>query len=182
MATPSENVFAPPKAAVVDAPAGEEVEKASRGLRLLAKIIDGLLLTVGLGPAYFGAMPLLVQRAGTGIRPGTLDVWGAIAQTGGRFYLGLAVMLVVIAFDAFWVAQNGQTVGKKLCGIKIVRTNGSPAGFWRIFGLRYLISALIPMLLPVIGAVYFLVDSCVIFGGARRCIHDYIADTIVVRA
>jgi hypothetical protein len=34
----------------------------------------------------------------------------------------------------------------------------------------------------VLGGFYSLIDALVIFGDARRCCHDYIADTIVVRA
>jgi hypothetical protein len=35
---------------------------------------------------------------------------------------------------------------------------------------------------PFVGSFYPLVDVCWIFGEQRRCVHDYIADTIVIRA
>jgi uncharacterized RDD family membrane protein YckC len=79
------------------------------------------------------------------------------------------------------VHRNGQSIGKKCLGIKDVRTDGSRAGFGRIFGLRYLVNTLLTMI-PLIGSFYALVDVLMIFGSAKRCAHDYIADTIVVRA
>jgi hypothetical protein len=30
--------------------------------------------------------------------------------------------------------------------------------------------------------LYGIIDSLFIFGNARRCVHDYIADTIVIKA
>jgi hypothetical protein len=37
-------------------------------------------------------------------------------------------------------------------------------------------------MVPFLGPLYALVDACMIFGEQRRCCHDYIADTIVIRA
>jgi uncharacterized RDD family membrane protein YckC len=65
--------------------------------------------------------------------------------------------------------------------IKDVRTDGSRASFGRIFGLRYLVNTRLTMVLRL-GGLYGLVDVLMIFGSAKRCCHDYIADTIVVRA
>ena len=38
------------------------------------------------------------------------------------------------------------------------------------------------LVVPFIGGFYSIIDSLMIFGEQRRCIHDYIADTIVIRA
>jgi uncharacterized RDD family membrane protein YckC len=80
-----------------------------------------------------------------------------------------------------FVYRNGQTIGKKLVGIKVARTDGSRATLGRIFWLRYLLNTVIT-LVPGLGGLYALVDILMIFGEARRCCHDYIADTIVIRA
>jgi uncharacterized RDD family membrane protein YckC len=79
------------------------------------------------------------------------------------------------------VYQNGQTIGKRLLGIKVVRTDGSRASLSRIFFLRYLLNTLF-MWVPLAGGLYALVDPLMIFGEARRCCHDYLADTIVIWA
>ena len=68
-----------------------------------------------------------------------------------------------------------------MLGIKVVRTDGSRASFPRILFLRNILNLLI-MVVPLIGGIYALVDPLMIFGGARRCAHDHIADTIVIRA
>jgi len=35
---------------------------------------------------------------------------------------------------------------------------------------------------PLFGGLFWIVDVCLIFGEERRCLHDYIAGTKVVRA
>jgi uncharacterized RDD family membrane protein YckC len=39
----------------------------------------------------------------------------------------------------------------------------------------------LPCLLPYLGWIYLLADPLLIYQDSRRCIHDLIADTIVVR-
>jgi len=80
-----------------------------------------------------------------------------------------------------FVARYGQSIGKRICGIKVVRTDGSKASFWRIFLLRNLVNG-IPSLIPIVSTIYFLVDSLMIFSESRQCLHDKIASTIVVKA
>lgn len=61
------------------------------------------------------------------------------------------------------------------------RSDGSRATLARIFWLRNVVNDAIRFV-PVLGPLYGLVDVLMIFGGQRRCCHDYIADTIVIRA
>ena len=79
------------------------------------------------------------------------------------------------------VKRNGQTIGKKLAGIKVVRSDGSKASLGRIFWLRNIVNA-IPSAIPFLGSLYGLVDHLFIFGDKRQCLHDKIADTVVVTA
>ena len=58
-----------------------------------------------------------------------------------------------------------------------VRSDGAKASLGRIFWLRNVVNtvlAIIPM--------YGIVDALLIFGEARQCVHDKIADTIVIKA
>jgi uncharacterized RDD family membrane protein YckC len=90
--------------------------------------------------------------------------------------------LIVWSIVTTWlVATNGQSIGKRLVGIKVVRTDGSRASFARIFLLRNVVNSL-PNFLPYVGWLYQLIDPMLIYQESRQCLHDRIADTIVVRA
>jgi uncharacterized RDD family membrane protein YckC len=129
------------------------------------------------------AWPTLISGAKAGGRPniGIIGVWATLAGTGTAFYIGALIVLCLIVVTAVLVHRNGQTIGKKCLGIKIVRADGSPATLARIFWLRYFVTTLLS-LVPALGTLYVLVDILFIFGKPQRCIHDYIADTIVVKA
>jgi uncharacterized RDD family membrane protein YckC len=62
-------------------------------------------------------------------------------------------------------------------GIKVVRKDGSKASLGRIFFLRNVVNIILAFI-----PLYGLVDALLIFGESRQCIHDKIADTIVVKA
>jgi uncharacterized RDD family membrane protein YckC len=165
------NPYAPPLAAVRDivdplasaAPAG-------RSVRLGAAMLDGII---------FGALvylPLLVgvvigaaagQPADNGVNA-TLVIGGVLA---------LAGLVVWCWFTIIYVKRNGQSIAKKLLGIKVVRTDGTPISLGRIFWLRNVVNSLISIV-----PLYGIVDVLFIFGESRQCLHDKIADTIVVRA
>jgi uncharacterized RDD family membrane protein YckC len=179
MVMPANNNYAPPKSEVADVVADDEV-KASRGSRLGAAIIDNLILFVPMFPAYFQAAPLLM-RAAAGAPRNMFATWGVIASTGGWFYVGLLWFLIALIINGVLAYRNGQTIAKKWLGIKDVRTDGSRASFARIFWLRNVLNSVISFI-PFIGSFYGLIDVLFIFGPAKRCVHDYIADTIVIRA
>jgi uncharacterized RDD family membrane protein YckC len=177
MASNLGNQYAPPKSAVADIGDEGTSQLASRSARLGAIIVDSLLGFVAFIPAYATHWATILQQA----RGNPLGVWIGLAKTGGWFYVGLLVALVVLAIDLTLLARNGQTIGKKLLGIKVVRVDGSPVTLFRVFFLRYVCNTLIT-LIPLFGSLYSLVDCLMIFGEKRRMAHDYIADTIVINA
>ena len=165
------NPYAPPQAAVediVDPAAG--ILLADRGTRLGASILDGLI---------FGLMVYLPLVGGIAFAAGPNAVAGDPPQM--SFGLGLTVGLIGFAV---WAAiniklmrANGQSIGKKACGIKVIRPDGSAASLSRLIWLRNVLNALIGLI-----PLYGIIDALFIFGEARRCLHDHIADTIVVKA
>lgn len=162
------NPYAPPRAQVSDvANAGDELELAGRGIRLGAFLLDAL---IGLVLVY---LPLIMgglfDNWGTGTAPRISPIAGLLALIG---------VVVWIWFTVLYVARNGQTIAKKWLGIKVVRSDGSPASLGRIFWLRNVVNSLIN---SVFG-LYFIIDSLLIFSDSRQCVHDKIADTIVVVA
>jgi len=103
-------------------------------------------------------------------------------MAGGLFTLLLAVPWLVL--NILFVVRNGQTIGKKIVGIKVVRRDGSKASLSRIFWLRNVVTLVITTGLEAalggLGSLYSLVDHLLIFRASRQCLHDTIADTIVV--
>jgi uncharacterized RDD family membrane protein YckC len=162
-----ENPYAPPRAAVSDIRGpSEEPELAGRGIRLGAALLDmAMLIAIIVLPLVFGGA---VAGSGTDVRS---DLWSvaAILMMGG--------ILAYIVVTTIYVARNGQTIAKKLLGIKVVRTDGTKASLGRIFWLRFFVNYLLGFI-----PAYSLVDPLLIFSDSRQCIHDKLADTIVVVA
>ena len=167
MSTPADqNPFAPPAARVDDITVGGQ-QLAGRGARFGAAIIDGLIQ----GAVYFA----VVFAAVPSLRPGATQGFGQLAVT---LALGIVVFLVV---QGYLLVTRGQTIGKMLLGLRIVRPDGSRVDPGRVLGLRYVANWVL-MSIPFIGWIYSLVDSLMIFRESRKCLHDNIADTIVVTA
>lgn len=159
---------------------------AERGARLLAYTMDELILLGISLPILWRAVSVLASIAITGA-PGNPDVDGlTISGLLHTILSGPGTVITLIAFiiwcgiTTWLVATNGQSIGKRLVGIKVVRTDGSPASFARIFLLRNFVNT-VPLGIPYLGLIYQLVDPLLIYQDSRRCVHDLIADTTVVR-
>ena len=99
-----------------------------------------------------------------------------------------SVRLAVVAMVAYGIvngyllAQRGQTVGKVAVGVRIVSgETGRIVPVWKTFGLRYVLFQL-AFQIPLAGVVFALADALFIFGERRRCLHDFVARTLVVHA
>lgn len=144
----------------------------SRWLRLGAAIFDYMLVFAATIPLAVGIVIVAVLLGVNPSSPGA-----DVAPFIGAIALSM-VLFTLINYSP--LTHSGQTWGKKLCGIKIVCTDGSPADLFRLVGARYvLFAALAPI--PVLNIAYLL-NVLYIFGSERRCLHDVIADTIVVKA
>jgi uncharacterized RDD family membrane protein YckC len=165
-----DNRFAPPLAHVEDVAQAAGV-LAGRWTRLGATLIDAVVAGLAFGVIAL-VSPINVFRPSLAA---SSSFWVLILQ---NTVLGFILFLLI---HGYLLATRGQTVGKALLKIRIVRSDGSPASFTRIVGLRYLTTTVLASI-PIIGTIYGLIDVLFIFGAARRCLHDYIADTIVVTA
>ncbi len=169
------NPFQPPQASVSEVPVAGQ-EPGGRWERLGAALIDSLAVPLVIYlPVILVGAPSIILAISRHEEPAfTTAILGAFAVC---FLLVIAWIVVTIMF----VSRYGQTIGKRIVGVKVVRNNGERAGLGRIFWLRNVVSAL-PALIPLVGSIYGLVDILFIFGDSRRCIHDMIADTKVIRA
>jgi uncharacterized RDD family membrane protein YckC len=167
------NPYAPPQATVHDVgDPSMALTPADRGTRLAAALLDGIIV------AAMVYVPLLITAAAAGAADGTGGASGAataalatgLALTAGGFVAWLWLTLT-------YLRRNGQSMAKKLLGIKIVRSDGSPASLGRIVWLRNVLNWLVSII-----PLYGMIDVLFIFSESRQCLHDRLADTIVVNA
>jgi len=167
------NPYAAPAAVVDDAAAWDaydlENRKSGRGKRLGAALLDGLVNVIWLAPIIWGATMVVDVRHG--VKPAAPMV--------GIMLLGLALLIGVLVVNCIMIHRSGQTIGKRALDIAIVRTDGSRVSLPRYIFLRVVPIGLIGAI-PVVGRLINLVDPLLIFGKERRCLHDLLADTIVV--
>ena len=166
------NPYAAPKAVVADISTGAASDPADRIVRLAAAILDGIIvMAIVYIPLLMGGGASIYMSILMGREPevGTaFAIWSLIAFVGFVAWVWITCVLV---------ARNGQTIAKKLIGIKVVRSDGSKASLGRIFWLRNFVNGLLGII-----PFYQLVDILFIFGDQRQCLHDKIADTIVIKA
>lgn len=171
---PSDNPYAAPTARVDDAPTGD-LELADRGIRLVATIVDGLVILVPV--AFVGIIAAIMIPAMSGNN--------GMSQ-GGEIVLGIVgvavilVMIAVLVINMVLLHRNGQTIAKRWFKIKVLRSDGSRCSLPRIIFARWLPTALLSRI-PLLGIAVALTDALMIFRDDHRCLHDLIADTIVVK-
>lgn len=174
--TMESNPYAAPAAVVEDVAGSDaadlESRKASRGKRLGAAMIDGLIAVLWFGPILWAFAMRYRAR---------LDGLPSPQTSGMLIFLGVVVMLGVVVVNCVMLHRSGQTIGKRALDIAVVRSDGSAVALSRYIFLRVVPVILLGMI-PLVGRFAGLVDSVMIFGKERRCLHDYIADTIVVDA
>jgi uncharacterized RDD family membrane protein YckC len=144
------------------------LQDASRGARLGSALIDMLLLLVII-------LPLALF----------LGVFENLGDTPPP--LGTTILMAVISLGLYFAMngkllyENAQTIGKKFNGIKIVNLDGSKPSIQDLIVKRYIPYFGFPYI-PYIGGIVNLVNLCFIFGKERRCLHDKIAGTKVVKS
>lgn len=162
---------------VAPTPVAEEKPLAARSVRLVAALIDGFL-------SMLFMLPGLVMIAVEAFQKGTSleDIEHLNLSSYGAGFTVLTISIFILAVIQMWLlTATGQTVGKKLMGIRVVRLGDeSNPGFVRVVLLRTFVPGLIGSLPFGIGILFTLVDICFIFRSDRRCLHDLIADTKVV--
>lgn len=144
---------------------------APRGTRLLASSFDGMLLLALTIPG------LLIVLRSLQSETDAMRTYGVI---GGVVVAALAA-LALLSYQWYLVATRGQSLAKRWLGIRIVRLDGSAPGFVHGVVLRvWVLSA--AGLVPFAGSLVGLADALAIFGRDSRCLHDYLAGTVVIQA
>ena len=140
---------------------------AGIGQRIGARLLDGLIIGLPLTVLVFAASDISEDR-----RTVSTPLW-----------VQLVAAAVSALYEIVLIRTRGQTVGKRVLGIKVVRITDGALPDWTASVVRYLLPV-VPVLIPVPGL--FLL-SIVIYLAAvvhplRQGWHDRAAGTIVVKA
>jgi len=153
------------KTITIITPANIEVEYklAGVGARLAALIIDSLLQfsAIAVCGAVIWATNYQLRQGGAAIRSSTaLAVFIVLAFT---IYLGYFVVLELV--------MNGQTIGKRLFGLRVIRDNGQPIEFSQAL-MRGIIRSSLDMM--------YVGLFVILFSKKHKRVGDMAAGTIVV--
>jgi len=141
---------------------------AGRGRRLGAQVLDWLII---LGPPAMWFTVMGVTGQFDHKEPAPVAIVGMA--------LGGIWLWVAFIWNLVILSRYGQTFGKRILGIQIRRQDGGAPTFGTMVGMRVLLVGVICMI-PLLGAIFALVDILFIFREDRNCIHDMLAKTMVV--
>jgi uncharacterized RDD family membrane protein YckC len=147
----------------------QEIEAATRLSRLMACFIDYLI--------WFAPFPLII-----------FPCIGPI--------LMLVAWLAIVVTQVWMLVTRAQTIGKKAMGIYVMRVDGQiPNIGWllvREFAIPVLTTVMrfigqsnqntFGVVINALAVILWLTDVLFIFGPTRQCLHDFLADTHVVKA
>jgi len=153
------------KTITIVTPANIEVEYklAGVGARLAALIIDSLLQFVAI--AVCGAV---IWAANYQLRQGGVAVRSSIALA---VFLLLAFTIYLGYFVVLELTMNGQTIGKRLFGLRVIRDNGQPIEFSQAL-MRGIIRSSLDMM--------YIGLFVILFSKKHKRVGDMAAGTIVV--
>jgi uncharacterized RDD family membrane protein YckC len=162
----SDNFNASPKSEPIEVKNSDEL--ATRWQRLWASLLDTFIMLIIILPVGY-------------ITGGFDNVMnGARPPESYSLLMGLFGLFVFALINGKLLVNNGQTIGKRTLGIKIVDIDGNLPTVMQHLFKRYAMF-LIPGQIPVVGGTISIINILFIFGKKKRCIHDLIANTKVVK-
>lgn len=165
----SVNPFESPRSAG-SVPASD-LESADPFTRFGARMVDGLAAAAAFVPSVALILSLPVDPEDSGAL--ALEM---LPSAG--LYLGL------VGYQWYGTATAGQTIGKRMLGIRIVTEDGDTPGFFagvvmREWALR-IVGAVLNAATGLVGSLVALADALMVFTDEGRTLHDRIAGTRVV--
>lgn len=172
----NENIYSSPKADLDDNASSTpsenaeyiDINLASRWARLGAALIDVIIMVAPYGVIIYGT-----------------DYWEramkqqvTIQEQVLSILLGFTIYLVM---NGYLLHKWGQTIGKWALGIKIVSVESNEIlPLWKVFFIRY-VPQVFTAMIPFIGSILTIVNDLFIFRKDKRCVHDHIAGTKVIK-
>lgn len=130
---------------------------ASAGSRIIAYIVDSIIATV------VAVIPAIIVAAIVG------------GSNGGNALAILVYLIIVIGYFVVLEARSGQTFGKKMLGIRVVKLDGTP-----VDGSAALVRGLLK-LVDSISVILPIGLWLIIFQSRKQRIGDMAANTLVVK-
>ena len=163
-----------------------EIVLATRASRLAAKILDlffflamivlGLMLASFFGEMSFRDMYFWLIE----LQTNEISTSKSINSSPEGFQILLIVLsfFSVIFIQARLLVRDGQTIGKKIIGIKIINAfNLGKVKLINIIFIRWIFFEILSVL--PFGTIIVLADVVFIFRKDRRCLHNMLSGTVV---
>lgn len=170
-----------------------EVTVAGAGDRILAALLNQLFTFLILLVPFVGLIVFAVKNEGRIV--GSEEIVGLLLGT-TSFWVGLAGILVYTVVQIYYMSRDGQSLGKKIMRIRVLKTDGRNPGFVGTVLVREIAwSVLVAIIAAVIGLAVgdngenainllaFLANFVLLFmvKRDRRTLYDILADTVVVK-
>lgn len=162
------------------------VALADQGMRLLARLIDYVVLSIVIAPLtwgwltdYFSALNDYSLRAE---ETGESDPFGLLSQPGvtaDLFKISVVSLLVTFFFEIGFNRFLGGTPGKLACGLRVREYDRPGKPSWGGCVLRWLVGQGAP---AIIGLFWLLDVLWCTWDPKRQCLHDKAGSTVVVKA
>ncbi|WP_304675152.1 RDD family protein [Neisseria polysaccharea] len=174
---------------------GQEIEVgiAGAGDRILAALLNQLFTFLILLVPFVGLIVFAVKNEGRIV--GSEEIVGLLLGT-TSFWVGLAGILAYTVIQIYYMSRDGQSLGKKIMRIRVLKTDGRNPGFVGTVLVREIAwSVLVAIIAAVIGLAVgdngenainllaFLANFVLLFmvKRDRRTLYDILADTVVVK-
>jgi uncharacterized RDD family membrane protein YckC len=159
--------------------------------RLLARIIDGLVLAVLILPLWIPAFSSLISKLRNinnqyAANPNSPAAQAAIKHVTGHFLGEMALVVIaglVVAMAYDWLQHGlwGQTLGKRALGTMVVTADTRSKISVGTAGGRAAVYVL-PPLVPFVGGLFALLNELwLLWDQQRQCLHDKAARTVVIK-
>ncbi|MDR1916299.1 MAG: RDD family protein [Synergistaceae bacterium] len=102
------------------------------------------------------------------------------AQTAGW----LLLTCIYCGMDFYYLCRDGQSIIKKIIGVKIISNNGDKASFWKTLIIRrglFVLWLFIDFFIGYFPIAMIFIDGCfVLFRADKRSLRDLFAGTIII--
>lgn len=166
-----------------------EVTVAGAGDRILAALLNQLFTFLMLLIPFVGLIAFAIKHEGR--IGGSEELLGMTS-----FWVGLAGILAYTVIQIYYMSRDGQSLGKKIMKIRVLKTDGRNPGFVGTVLVREIAwSVLVAIIAAIIGLIAgengenainllaFLANFVLLFiiKRDRRTLYDMMADTVVVK-